>query len=353
MRIIPNKMTQPPPSQLFHSFNHFNEYFINGLKKHIEKGNISSFILAYANATNDPDIFNALKPQLEYAFQQINQNMTTLSTQCNADDLIVINNITQLGFDHIDSREVRNLNPWFLQYNILRTLRPVRNSGKAVSNIQQPFNPDGFNFNLEFMQKECLWRGELLNREVSLLYNKYPFVNYHCLLVPEPKQNLNQFLDFKNHQFIYETCCQLAKTMPNIGLAYNSFGAFASVNHLHFHLYLDEPAFAVQAKEFTHNGGSKNYPLSCIRFTNFQESWKTIESLHQQNLSFNLLYTPDAIYCIPRRFQNSYQQPDWTSGFAWYECCGKFTFADYEDFQSMTQERIIETMMSLKIEALC
>ena len=73
---------------------------------------------------------------------------------------------------------------------------------------------------------------------MDLLYNKFPFVDLHSLLVPRRLENAPQFLHRHHHEAAWAMTLALGETLPGVGLGYNSFGAFASVNHLHFQLFL-------------------------------------------------------------------------------------------------------------------
>ncbi len=90
-----------------------------------------------------------------------------------------------------------------------------------------------------------------------------------------------------------------------------------------------------------HNGGSEQYPLPCVKFTDDRESWKWIQERHAADAPYNLVYTPAGVYCFARKFQGSYQHAEWTSGFAWYECAGSMITFCESDYGALTSDMIL------------
>lgn len=203
-----------------------------------------------------------------------------------------------------------------------------------------PFNENGFHFNKPFLRKECFWSGELQGREVELLYNKFPFVDFHALLVPQREHDAPQFLTHDDHRYMCRLCEELGATLDGVGFGYNAYGAFSSVNHLHFQMFLRSQPLPVQLTQWLHNGGTVSYPSRVEHFDNAEDAWGYIEVLHQSEQSYNLLYLPGEIYCLPRLQQGTYSHNDWTAGFAWYEMCGGMVCFRQEDYDQLTEEMI-------------
>jgi len=250
-----------------------------------------------------------------------------------------------LGFDRIAATETeqRQLGDWELQFNLLRAFRPKRmgaNANTAGPSMQLPFNPDGFHFNKPFLRPETFWNGSINGHTVDLLYNKFPFVESHGLLVPEREQCLPQFLDQHYHQFVWDLTSELGERLPGVGLAYNSYGAFASVNHLHLQMFLRAQPLPVMAPHWRHNGGADAYPAGCKAFDRPLDAWAFIATLHDDKQPYNLLYLPGRLLCVPRARQGSYQQPDWTAGFAWYEMFGGAVAFNRADYQALGADTI-------------
>ena len=106
------------------------------------------------------------------------------------------------------------------------------------------------------MEKEIFWSGTLEGKRVDLYYNKYPFTQGHGLLVPEREQENPQLLTESYHHYLCQTASAMATTLPGSGFGYNSYGAYASVNHLHFQMFLREQPFPIEQPQWSHNGCS-------------------------------------------------------------------------------------------------
>lgn len=67
-----------------------------------------------------------------------------------------------------------------------------------------------------------------------VLANKSPIERYHCVLIPDGEpRNQTMTLSY------FEDLAMLAKSANSITLGFNSFGAAASQNHFHFHLFFN------------------------------------------------------------------------------------------------------------------
>lgn len=155
--------------------------------------------------------------------------------------------------------------------------------------------------------------------------------------MPEPEQSWPQWLTEQWHAWAWTLAAAAGEAMPGFGLAYNSLGAHASVNHLHFQTFVrTEPLPLVQG-DWQHNGGEIPYPTACLTFGDPDQAWQAIAALHDQGTPYNLIYTAGRLYLLPRRPQGSYAQAVWASGHAWFEMAGAvvlFNRADYEDLDA-------------------
>lgn len=137
------------------------------------------------------------------------------------------------------------------QINVNRKL--MRRKPENVVDIQQPFNPDKFNFtkiqnkeilmNLQFLSEEPK-EDSVLKRnvkeasvilEATLIINNAPICHTHSLLVPFLEKCQPQVLNHEGLTTAIHTV--LLSKSTDLRIAFNSLGGFASVNHLHFHLY--------------------------------------------------------------------------------------------------------------------
>ena len=339
----------------FTSLSNFRMQFNQGLCQLIDKKQLGTFILCLANASNDSELFLQLKAQLEEQyFYLLDQYKAALlkGEQINAvdEDLLVFLKLNVLGFDNIKLTEQREESKWLCQFNQLRSFRPRRMTDFAHNgNMFTPYVESHFNFNKPFMKKECFWSGLYNNKQIDLFYNKYPFADLHGLIVPQRDKCLPQFLLRELHSYICEFTNELSVNLPGIAVGYNSYGAFASVNHLHFQMFIDEKGLPVSLSSWRHNGGDAEYPLNVTVCENAEDSWKIIDDLHNQKQAYNLLYMPEKIYIIARSVQGSVDTPDWSSGFTWYEMSGAMLQSNYLNYINLRDIEIEEHLKSHKV----
>jgi diadenosine tetraphosphate (Ap4A) HIT family hydrolase len=331
--------------------------FTSGLEGLLQQPGLGSYILVHANASFDAEIHQTLQSQLHKRFDQhAAYCRETLSEGREltgaADDNLVFLKLMAIGFDGVQCVDFRDESDWELQFNHIRAFRPSRLSQESVVGMSRPFDPDGFHFNKPFLRKEAFWHGDLHGVEVELLYNKFPFVPMHCLLVPDRTQRLPQLLSRKYHEYIWQLTDRLATGLPGIGIGYNSYGAYASVNHLHFQLFIRPRPLPLMQDHWRHNGGERDYPLDCEIYTSVAQAWQRIEALHQAEVSYNLIYQPGRLFCIPRARQGSYQHQPWTRGFAWYELSGGVTTFSRSDFDTLDGPAICRELSKLQLSQL-
>ncbi|NTV95056.1 MAG: hypothetical protein HGA75_06515 [Thiobacillus sp.] len=346
-------MTHSLPA-IFANPNTLHASFVAGLERQLAEPGLGTFILVLANAGFDPAIWPVLKDSLAERYAclaaEVSEGLRSgRKLTYPDDDLMVFLKLMAMGFGSITGTEWRRAGPWEVQFNPLRALRPARASGQKVAGCTPPaFNPAGFQFNKPFLRPEILWQGELRRHPARLLYNKFPFAGLHGLLVPEPERQLPQRLTQDWHLYVWHLAEDLAATLPGIGLAYNSYGGQASVNHLHFQSFVRETPLPVEAGHWRHNGGDSDYPLPCHVFTSALEAWFFIESLHGRDQPYNLIYAGNRLYCLPRRAQGSHAGAPWSAGHAWYELAGGVTTFNRDDFGNLDAAAIAGELSTLK-----
>ncbi len=330
---------------IFESVERFTAAFTAGLSEMLEHQGLGIFILVCANAGFDEHIQQALAGRLKQRFDEYSEQFRDALNHGRTlpdadDDVLVFLKLMAIGFDALQPTQRRNEGPWELQFNQLRAFRPPRMANTKVDGLHLPFNQNGFHFNKPFLRKEAFWSGALQGREVELLYNKFPFVDYHGLLVPQREHEAPQFLTHDDHHYMWRVSEELGCSLPGVGFGYNAYGGYASVNHLHFQMFLREQPLPVQSAQWQHNGGSETYPSRVERFDSAEAAWRYIETMHRGGESYNLLYLPGECYCLPRRIQGSYQHEGWTAGFAWYEMCGGMVSFSQEDYEGIGRDMI-------------
>ncbi|MCP3852257.1 MAG: hypothetical protein GY694_18775 [Gammaproteobacteria bacterium] len=342
-------------NEIFASKEQFRHIFEQGLVKLLENDGLGTFILVLANASFDEHVHNYTNKALLEKYDQLTQKYQFLLQDGQLltepeDDILVFLKLMVMGMDKVGQTELRHTKQWELQFNHIRSLRPARISKNIIEGIRLDFNPDGFHFNKPFLQKESYWNGMMNGKHLDIFYNKFPFARFHSLLVPEKENALPQYLIYEYHEYIWQITEHLGEKLPGIGMAYNSYGAFSSINHLHFHLFIKDHPLPITHSTWKHNGGDKDYPIQCEVFHSIESAWHFIEQLHQQQISFNLIYQPGVIYCVPRKHQGTYPDASWSSGFAWYEVSGGFTTFNHTQFMELDCHALEQELSLLKTE---
>lgn len=338
----------------FNSNLAFCQAFSAGLSGLLQGGGLGPFILVCANATFDPNIHSATVVELEALYRRLREQYVDALESGRAiqeveEDLLVFLKIQAIGLEKLMHTERRQAGKWELQFNHLRSFRPRRITARAPAGIRVDFDETGFHFNKGFMQKEAFWAGTLGGKDATLYYNKYPFVDFHALLVPERERRLPQFLTLEHHNHVWALTSQLAETLDGVGFGYNSIGAFASVNHLHFQMFLKPQGFPAMDGVWRHNGGGESYPAQCLAFDDPRAAWNCIQMLHSEEIAYNLLYTPGRLFIFPRLKQGAYPQPAWTSGFTWHELAGGMVVFNREDYENLDKSAIREELARLAV----
>lgn len=336
----------------FSNLELFQKAFVAGFSTLLHRGSLGSFILVCANASFDRKVGVATSVDLLALYKSLSaEYVQALSSgkpiQAVEEDLLVFLKLHAVGFEQLQHTESRFVGPWELQFNQLRSFRPKRITTQIPQTLHSPFEESGFNFNKPFMQKEAFWAGKLCGRHATLYYNKYPFVDFHGLLVPERESCLPQFLTEAHHFYLWQATLEISRNLDGVGFGYNSLGAFASVNHLHFQMFVKPSGLPVMRNDWQHNGGDKSYPTLCETFSSPASAWTYLSHLHEKNFPYNLLYSMGKVYVFPRKKQGCYEQQDWTSGFTWYEMAGGIVTFNREVYESIDQALIEQELAKL------
>jgi len=330
----------------FSSLECFRDKFNQGLLQLINKQQLGTFILCLANATNDAELFEKLKQpllkQYQFLLKQYQQALNSgLPIDAVEEDLLVFLKLHTLGFENIKLTQQRAENEWLCQFNQLRSFRPKRMTQfKHNGEMSTPFVEEAFHFNKPFMKKECFWVGEINSKEVSVFYNKYPFSDLHALIVPQRDLCLPQFLTEDMHRYIFKLTKNLSVNLSGLGIGYNSYGAYASVNHLHFQMFIHPQGLPITHSRWKHNGGKYDYPVHVFVCGDVESSWTFINELHIKKRAYNLLYMPDKIFVVPRKTQGTVDAPQWSSGITWYELSGAMLLFNQKKYVDLTADEI-------------
>jgi hypothetical protein len=335
----PSSDTMPPLTHPFASAAPLEQGFADGLAAMLEvHRGLGVYILVLANAAYDKTLWVQLAPALAKRHAELAAALTETLRRGQTltepdDDVLVFLKLNAIGFEHLGFMESRRAGPWEVTFNPIRALRPPRISGMTFESLLRPFDPAGFHFNKPFLAKEVLWEGELAGKPVRLLYNKFPFARLHGLLVPEPLREAPQFLTPELHGWAWDLCARSG--VPGLCLGYNSYGAGASVNHLHFQSFVQTNPLPVQRKHFAHNGGPDPYPLHCQRFDDPADAWLELDRLHQRGTPYNLIYSQDCLHLVARVPQDNAELSAQSRGYGWSEMAGAVTLFSRNAYESL------------------
>jgi len=329
--------------------NQFKTLFVSQLKNMLSDDELGAFILVLANSHQDGFLNNELKDDLRKTFVALKEKFIAGNLNATQDDVDVFRQLLELELDDIPVWHSKNTGDWEVVCNAMRKLRPARSSTEILSSIKQPYDEARFHFNKPFLKPEILWQGEYGGWNTRVLFNKFPFSDYHLLIVPAPEKNSSQLLMPEMHRYAFFIVEEMSKVLPGFGIGFNSLAAGASVNHFHFQGFIREQKFSIEKDYWSFNTGSVDYPLFVKRFSDEGASWCYIEELIEKDIAFNCLYRGNACYVVPRKYQGTVELPDWLAGAGWLDVAGSITVSDEKVFQSINELSVSQSMSLLKI----
>jgi GDP-D-glucose phosphorylase len=124
----------------------------------------------------------------------------------------------------------------------------LRRQPQSMTNLKQMFDSTRFNFSKINEEQELIFEIKKTDRELNdgrdlLIINNSPLDVGHCLLVPQVEKCSNQVLTEYSILLALETTLMSGS---NLKLAFNSLCAYASVNHLHWHVYYTQYLLPLQ-----------------------------------------------------------------------------------------------------------
>ena len=332
------------------NLNQFKQLFVSQLKGMLSDDELGAFILVLANSHQDKYLQAELEWELKKTFVALKDNFIAGKLEATQDDIDVFGQLLELELDEIPVWQNRVIGDWEITYNTMRRLRPARASSQVLKSIIQPFDGSKFHFNKPFLKPEILWEGRYKGVSSRVLFNKFPFSEYHLLIVLSPEKNRSQLLTWADHQYVFSLTDELAQVFPGFGIGFNSLAAGASVNHLHFQGFVRQRSFAIEAGHWLHNDGETDYPLTVKCFSGAESSWGYLQQLISEDKAFNCLYRGGKCYVVPRRFQGSVILPEWLAGAGWIDVAGAVTVSESETFERLTKE-VVATGISLLKDA--
>ncbi|XP_064547380.1 GDP-D-glucose phosphorylase 1 [Drosophila montana] len=253
------------------------------------------------------------------------------------------------------------------ELNAERSLK--RRVPQAIESLNPTFKPKQFNFNkVDALEVMMTIDKEKDNSEVQMIINKSPLTKYHTLICPDVKSNLVQRATLSALSF----CINFMRSINDaaVRLGYNSPGALASVNHLHFHmvhiprdLYIDNVELQPLAGDYVYRLKPES-PTEAICYVitardTEREVREKVGNLHRltewlcdNQLPHNLFITHNhksddlrvfvfvrAKYCVTKDITA------FNVGFC--EMVGFLPLSDADKLQNMTEQMVIERIQDI------
>ena len=303
----------------------FRRQFREGLVGMLQRDSLGGWILVLANSMQDAQLRAALRGPIGEAFDRLQESLAGASE----DDIAVFNRLREgaphqlFGHWHSASRD-----GWRVVTNPMRQLRPMRLSRDPLESLFRDFDPQGFNFSRPHLEPEIFREGDWQGASWRVLYNKFPFAPSHLLVVPDVHDRRPQYLTADKHLQVMELVGRLSERLPGVLMGYNSLGAGASVNHLHFQFAVIEEPLPVEQQRWRHHGGNEPYPLDCMLSSDPDTAWKAIDERQRSGKPFNLIYRGKACYLLKRKPGAEVEDCSLPQGVTWYESAGVFVFPD-------------------------
>jgi ATP adenylyltransferase/5',5'''-P-1,P-4-tetraphosphate phosphorylase II len=261
----------------------------------------------------------------------------------------VFKQLLEMDVEQLPVWKVKEAGDWVAVLNIMRQLRPTRSSSQTLGSINQIFDETKFHFNKSFLKPEILWEGGFGDVQLRVLFNKFPFSDYHLIIVVSPEKNSSQLITKDAHQCLFSLVEDMSVRFPGFGVGFNSIAAGASVNHLHFQGFIRESMLAIENSQWRHNGGDIAYPLAVTRFADVDSSWQFINRLVEEDKAFNCLYRNNYCYVIPRKYQGTFDVPEWLTGAGWIDVAGVITVSEDKILSSIDESAITQALKNLVV----
>ncbi|KAH8408203.1 hypothetical protein KR215_000075 [Drosophila sulfurigaster] len=254
-----------------------------------------------------------------------------------------------------------------VELNADRSLK--RRAPQIIDNLNPKFKPQQFNFNKVDGQEVLLIIDDLKDKcEIQMIINKSPLTKYHTLICPDVKKNLVQRVTLKSLAF----CINFLRNIeePNMRMGYNSPGALASVNHLHFHLldmpqelYIDKVNLQEIAGGYAYRL-NKESPTEAVCFVvqakdDEQQVLEKVQNIHKltewlcnNKLPHNMFITQQKnsndlrVFVFVRdKFCVSKDVTAFNVGFC--ELAGFIPLSDEDKVNNLTEQKVIERIRSV------
>ncbi|XP_045504652.1 GDP-D-glucose phosphorylase 1 isoform X2 [Colias croceus] len=195
----------------------------------------------------------------------------------------------------VDNLKQKIEGPYVFQFNPYRNAK--RRPPEQIDDVCQAFDKNKFNF-CKVSPEEVIfqfWR-ENKNDVHTILVNVSPINKYHSLLCPSVNKMLPQMITLESLQLVIDLYTMAGDRDLRIG--FNSLCAMASVNHLHYHLFIVSQNLPVETVKCKNIKGPiwviQYYPIPAFCFeitTSAIEMYKIIEYFFKKSIAHNIFVT--------------------------------------------------------------
>lgn len=256
-----------------------------------------------------------------------------------------------------------------------------------IDQVLQDFDPKKFNFT-KVAQDEVLFRFEesldgkshymneapLTDSPNVVVINVSPIEYGHVLLVPRVLDHLPQRIQFDTLLLALHMAVEADN--PYLRLGYNSLGAFATINQLHFQAYYLQAPFPIERAPTVRIGCKKRsrrvkisslaqYPVRALVYevsNSLEEVAMAVTSacqeLERRNIPFNLLISDRGarVFLMPQCFAEKQARNEvpleilecQVNPAAW-EISGHIVLKRKEDYEAVTQESVWELLSQVSL----
>ena len=329
--------------------------------KNLEDVPTSFFLLAVANRHYAGEPLHELQNRFEELVAEIKQRGGPFDSLSDDEQALLGIEKKYASLDGLPRVTLRRAGKYWVELNPLRGVRPKRECDERAeryepspilkSVIVNPAHPYGFHFSRSFVDREVFLEEE----ETTYCLNKYPYASGHALAVLDRGKRVHpQFLTPTVWAW-FET---LQRRYPRKVIAWNSLGAFASVNNAHLHICDSDAAVyspvlgAPGAWPFApvrFEGDGRFEALERFLFERIHDRWG---NFYERPVYYNILARGEELCLVTRRDQRLYGKrledgfavdggfPVYGTGAAWNESGGKIVIPDEPGFRNVTEEEL-------------
>jgi len=288
-------------------------------------------------------------PRLTELFGKVKEQINDIE----AEDAIV----------RIGKPKYKKVGHFISHFNPFRGLRPPGAAKMENLPIDMPFphnDPKAFHFG-KINEEEIFTKVIMNGKKIELLYNLFPFAPFHFLLVPDRGACLPQSLADAEQLKLAWYYLKLTGD-PNLRLAFNSLGAYASAPHMHWQGFYNTEGFrppidkainqapkgVTELSEWPIKGTTviKGDDTFVLKETNLMiQSIIARAKASPNTIAFNLYMRPDSITIIPRKHQSAMVDyinnvAKFTTGPAFFESIGIMIMPSRDHYNGTTEEQL-------------